>query len=584
MSADDSGYEYDANIVIERPSSETEGSPSIMMNAATPSKPPMHPRLHVPGDDSAAYVTVSDPTQYTEGIKGKYIMYRVAYDPPPPSANNITTTSTSGCNRPPLFPYATSVNRRYSDFSWLFDHLHKERPGAIVPPLPEKQQVSRFTESFIEERRFHLEIFLRRVVCNPELKDADCLLVFLGGGDAEFKKAQKDGSSYGSAAHGGVGGTNGNVGTTETLTDDYNINELIDATSGGVNFNINEHKDHSLVDKVSTKKAGIKKWIKEKKTTMQGSVVRSPDDTIFEQVEHYLSALHVGLKRMEVQATAMVKRDHDVSACMLEFGLACDALAYIEDDVNGSGTVEDESDSTCIGQTYRLIGKTADEISSISSEYHDRKLTCFQEPLRDHLKMVHAAKVALSKRNNRRITYSTYINSVDTKKASLHKYRIMQDQKAFGVEASLSKAEAEVLVAKANYDEASARVLREIDRFRKESAVAMYATMTEFARAEKEHTDKMNMIWGVLLPHVEELNGTQFTGKSFFDAAAELRNGKSSHGAVGEDEATTSVSAQMEHMPMPTYPPPPEPSANANVLESSMFNGAVRYRDPLPEE
>ena len=58
-----------------------------------------------------------------------------------------------------LFPYATSVNRRYSDFAWLYDKLHKERPGAIVPPLPEKQQVSRFSESFIEDRRFHLEIF-----------------------------------------------------------------------------------------------------------------------------------------------------------------------------------------------------------------------------------------------------------------------------------------------------------------------------------------------------------------------------------------------------------------------------------------
>ncbi len=511
-------------------------------------------------------------------------MYRVAYDPPPPSPSD--GNDNGGGKGPPLFPYTTSVNRRYSDFSWLFDHLHKERPGAIVPPLPEKQQVSRFTESFIEERRFHLEIFLRRVVCNPELKDTECLLVFLGGGDAEFKKAQKDGGSYGSVTHGGGGGNNGNVdvAVTQTFTEDSNLNELIESSSSGVHSNNNDHRDHSLVDKVSTKKAGIKKWIKEKKTTMQGSVVRSPDDTIFEQVEHYLSALQVGLKRMEIQASALVKRDYDVATSMLEFGLACDALAYIEDDVNGSG-VGDESGSSGIGQTYRLVGKTADEISSISSEYHDRKLTCFQEPLRDHLKMVHAAKVALSKRNNRRITYSTCINSVDNKKASLHKYRIMQDQKAFGVEASLRRAEAEVIVAKANYDEVSARVLREIDRFRKENAVAMYATMIEFARAEKEHTDKMNMIWGVLLPHVEEVTASQFNGKLFSHAAAALREGKSS--AVGEDEATTCATTQLEHMPpMPMYPPPFEPSANgvhSNVLDSSMLNGVVRYRDPLPE-
>lgn len=594
MKAVDSANEHDANIVIERPSSENEGSPSRTNAAtATPSKPLLHPRLHVQSDDSVAYITVSDPTQYTEGIKGKYIMYRVAYDPPPPSANDGAPTSahtnTSGSNRVSLFPYATSVNRRYSDFSWLFDHLHKERPGAIVPPLPEKQQVSRFTEPFIEERRFHLEIFLRRVVCNPELKDTECLLIFLGGGDAEFKKAQKDWGSFGSTARGGGAGNNGNVDVaiTQTLSDEYNMNEMIDASNnGGGNLNNKDHQDHSLVDKVSTKKAGIKKWIKDKKTTMQGSMVRSPDDVIFEQVEHYLSALQVGLKRMEIQASAMVKRDHDVSACLLEFGLACDALAYIEDDVNGSG-VGDDFGSSCIGQTYRLIGKTADEISTISADYHDRKLSCFLEPLRDHLKMVHAAKVALSKRNNRRITYSTCINSVDTKKASLHKYRIMQDQKAFGVEASLSRAESEVLVAKANYDEVSARVLREVDRFRRENAVAMYATMSEFARAEKDHTDRMNMIWGVLLPHVEELNASEFNGKSFVQAAAALREGKSPSGEVGGEEATKSVTAQVEHMPMPKYPPPLEPTANGvdtNAKESLILNGVVRYRDPLPGE
>mmetsp|Transcript_39617 Transcript_39617/g.72535 ORF Transcript_39617/g.72535 Transcript_39617/m.72535 type:complete len:189 (+) Transcript_39617:183-749(+) len=139
----------------------------------------MQPRLRVYPEESVAYITVSDPVQHTEGIKGKYTMYRVAYDPPPPTADADTNTNISGINKA-LFPYATSVNRRYSDFSWLFDHLHKERPGAIVPPLPDKQQVSRFSESFIEDRRFHLEIFLRRVVCNPKLTETECLLVFLG--------------------------------------------------------------------------------------------------------------------------------------------------------------------------------------------------------------------------------------------------------------------------------------------------------------------------------------------------------------------------------------------------------------------
>mmetsp|Transcript_39166 Transcript_39166/g.70581 ORF Transcript_39166/g.70581 Transcript_39166/m.70581 type:complete len:178 (+) Transcript_39166:1001-1534(+) len=154
---------------------------------------------------------------------------------------------------------------------------------------------------------------------------------------------------------------------------------------------------------------------------MQGTMVRSLHDAIFEEVTHFILALEAGLKRVEAQASAMVKRDKDVSSCLLEFGLGCDALAHIGDEVNSTG-VGDEAGASGIGQTFCLIGKTADAISAISADHYEGELSCFAEPISEHLKMVHAVKVALSKRNNRRITYSTYLNAVDSKKASLQKY------------------------------------------------------------------------------------------------------------------------------------------------------------------
>ena len=53
----------------------------------------------------------------------------------------------------------SAVLRRYSDFVWLSDRLHVERAGAIVPPLPDKQPVGRFSPAFIEARRMGLELF-----------------------------------------------------------------------------------------------------------------------------------------------------------------------------------------------------------------------------------------------------------------------------------------------------------------------------------------------------------------------------------------------------------------------------------------
>jgi hypothetical protein len=54
----------------------------------------------------------------------------------------------SGLVSPPI-----TMDRRYSDFDWLYNELTKEFPGAIIPPLPEKQTVGRFSSEFIESRR-----------------------------------------------------------------------------------------------------------------------------------------------------------------------------------------------------------------------------------------------------------------------------------------------------------------------------------------------------------------------------------------------------------------------------------------------
>ena len=57
-------------------------------------------------------------------------------------------------NPMPNFPFQTAaVIRRYSDFVWLVQQLEREFPGAIVPPIPEKQAVSRFSPEFVEGRR-----------------------------------------------------------------------------------------------------------------------------------------------------------------------------------------------------------------------------------------------------------------------------------------------------------------------------------------------------------------------------------------------------------------------------------------------
>ncbi|KTW27628.1 hypothetical protein T552_02070 [Pneumocystis carinii B80] len=76
-------------------------------------------------------------------------------------------------------PIEYTVDRRYKDFLWLYNSLHLNNPGVIVPSPPEKQAVGRFQENFIEFRRHAFERMLRKIVAHPILQNDACVKMFL---------------------------------------------------------------------------------------------------------------------------------------------------------------------------------------------------------------------------------------------------------------------------------------------------------------------------------------------------------------------------------------------------------------------
>ncbi|KAJ3432373.1 sorting nexin [Anaeramoeba flamelloides] len=71
------------------------------------------------------------------------------------------------------------VKRRYSDFAWLRDNLVKDFPGVIVPSLPEKQIVSKFTNKILEMRRKKFETFLIKISYHSLLSLSRAFAMFL---------------------------------------------------------------------------------------------------------------------------------------------------------------------------------------------------------------------------------------------------------------------------------------------------------------------------------------------------------------------------------------------------------------------
>ncbi|KAF2716434.1 vacuolar protein sorting-associated protein Vps5 [Polychaeton citri CBS 116435] len=88
---------------------------------------------------------------------------------------SVMTKTTSKAYLNPSF----TVKRRYKDFLWLYEQLHSNNPGIVVPPPPEKQAVGRFDADFIESRRMALERMINKAAAHPILQQDGDLKTFL---------------------------------------------------------------------------------------------------------------------------------------------------------------------------------------------------------------------------------------------------------------------------------------------------------------------------------------------------------------------------------------------------------------------
>mmetsp|Transcript_27135 Transcript_27135/g.57944 ORF Transcript_27135/g.57944 Transcript_27135/m.57944 type:complete len:533 (-) Transcript_27135:84-1682(-) len=488
-------------------------------------------------EDAIDYITVADPVIHADGIN-KYTSYRVDCRPPPYDAAAAAAASATAAHAPPQIDTFlqnnshsySSVLRRYSDFLWLYERLHKERAGAIVPPLPEKQAVARFSPEFVEERRKHLELFLRRVVLNEELNDAECLMVFLRGEDGEFQRAKALADKMDGSAH----------------SVDLSGSGLGNVTMGGAGaFNLTPKNTNSL-----------KKWFSEAKTSMSGALVQSPDDDLFDEIERYIEALHVQMKRVSNQSTALVKKGREIANALFEFGLAFHQLG--------------QSEGEALGSKLELVGATADKVSAMAAKFSELERLHLEEPFKDYLKIIHAVKLALGRRHDKRVSYTALLTEIETRQVNLNRMRMTpgSEAKAYSMEMSLNRYQQAADLAREDYAEVSQRVLREVDRFKREKAEEMRMVVLEFILLEIEVNRTMERVWGELVTKLEGGKGSSVSGT--IAGASSNANVSGNNIRANNPMPTTAPPS----MPMqPTYanvPPPPSDS----LMESS-----IQYRD-----
>ncbi|KAL3827626.1 hypothetical protein ACHAXA_000499 [Cyclostephanos tholiformis] len=420
------------------------------------------------GGGGTLVISVTDPQQIGEG-RNAHTYYRIdvrrgQYDDDP----------------------IASVRRRYSDFQWLFQRLHAERSGSIVPIIPHTQAVQlskRLSEELIEERRVYLERFLRRVQVHPELEGAPSLAAFFSPDADAFEAARA--ANPGNADH-------------RAYDDD---GEALSAT-----------RTEKAIEKV--KHLWVKTSVKAKVARGNMELEETTDGKKMEEVENYVDALDTHVKTMSRCTLYLAGLSGEVSTNMHELGQSLFGLHQLYDpetSVNSSGS---SLDSAVIPTNKRsglpsikAISSVLASLSAVNKVKHDENQTKVGVPMREIEWMIKAARLAIKRRKNCQLTYNTYLQQVRNRESTLEKTRVAAEllpgnghaDKIGDAERLVEMARKSANAARVELDVVTQRVFREMDRFKRMVDLELRNLYANLARVEVEHTQQLDGEWNKLL-------------------------------------------------------------------------------------
>ncbi|KAI0847213.1 Vps5-domain-containing protein [Daldinia vernicosa] len=137
--------------------------PPVQAAQPSPIRPTSQPSVSIEQAAKPIFrIAVGDPHKVGD-LTSSHIVYSVR-----------TQTTSKGYKQPEF-----EVKRRYRDFLWLYNTMHGNNPGVVVPPPPEKQALNRFESNFVESRRAALEKMLNKIAAHPTLQNDPDLKLFL---------------------------------------------------------------------------------------------------------------------------------------------------------------------------------------------------------------------------------------------------------------------------------------------------------------------------------------------------------------------------------------------------------------------
>mmetsp|Transcript_18251 Transcript_18251/g.38330 ORF Transcript_18251/g.38330 Transcript_18251/m.38330 type:complete len:497 (-) Transcript_18251:338-1828(-) len=432
------------------------------------------------GEATTLHLSVTDPQQIGEG-RNAHTYYRIDVR--------------QGQYSDPL----ASVRRRYSDFQWLFQRLHAEKPGAIVPIIPHTQAIQtakRLSEELIEERRNHLEGFLRRVQVHPELEGAPSLAAFFSPDAEVFEAAKKANPGNGA--------------------DDISLED----TSA-----IKEKAKHFFV------KVGIKAKVARGVSGLE----ETPDGARMEEVEHYLSTLENHVKTLSKATLYLVNVSQETSTSMHELGQSLFGLHQTYDPESSTNNEEEETTSkTSNLPSIKAISNVFASLSAINKVKYDENHSKVSAPIHELEWSIKAARLAVKRRKNCQLTYTTYLQQIKNREAAVDKLTNVADRnetKISDAQTLLEASKQSSSKALSELEAVTQRVFREMDRFKRNVDEDLRKIYLSHAKVQVDYSHQMDTEWGKLVQ--KSSNGSAAVGSG-------------TRGSVGSGSATSGGSKEAE--------------------------------------
>lgn len=202
---------------------------------------------------------------------------------------------------------------------------------------------------------------------------------------------------------------------------------------------------------------------------------RSPADEKIEEVVAYINNLEVQMGNVAKHTSGLMKRNRELANGLFEFGLAFTLLGQMEADP--------------LSTALTKLGHTADQLSLMVTEQVSKETAHFEEPMYDYIRVLGAVKAALAARARHKHQLALACVDLDNKKTLAAKLAGQpgKEERAAMAEHAVEKAQGDVATARDAFEQVSARVIREMERFKREKANDMRRIVLDYTSMQIEH-------------------------------------------------------------------------------------------------